>query len=46
MLSLEKRVKKMSKPNTVGLGEYKDDDLVSELESRGYIIFKTEDLCK
>ena len=26
-----------SKPNTVGLGEYTDDDLITELENRGRI---------
>lgn len=27
-----------NKPNTVGLGEYKDIDLIVELESRGYYV--------
>lgn len=25
-------------PNTVGLGEYTDEDLISEIESRGYYV--------
>lgn len=28
----------MSKPNTVGLGEYSDEDLIAELNERGYQI--------
>lgn len=34
----------MNKPNTIGLGEYKPEDLIEELKNRGVILYTEKEV--